>query len=123
MLTKKLSEYDHQKMIFKWADAARIKYPCLAYMHCSLNGVRMARGQAVKAKMSGMKAGVPDIFLPFKTKDYSGLFIELKVGRNKPTEDQVKFLNYLTTQNFYCTVIYGAKDAVKCIESYILGKI
>ena len=38
-----------------------------------------------KLKAEGVKAGIPDIFMAIPKKEFNGLFIELKEGKNKPT--------------------------------------
>jgi hypothetical protein len=90
-------------------------------MFSTLNGVRLKIGQARRAKESGNKRGVPDVILPFPCNGYSGLFIELKVGKNKPTPDQIKYMSYLNDVGYLAKVAYGSKEAIGIIEGYIRG--
>jgi len=91
----------------------------LKYMFATLNGVKLHMGQAKKAKASGNKRGVPDIILPYNNGKYSGLFIELKVGKNKPTKEQKDYINFLRQNNYYADVRYGSQEAVDLIVDYI----
>lgn len=112
-------EYENQCAIFNWAEWTSITYPELELLSASLNGVRLTVGQATKAKRSGMKKGWPDIELPVARGGYFGLFIELKVGYNKPSDEQLKILSALAKEGYLCHVIWGAGAAIKEIERYL----
>ena len=53
--------------------------------------------------------------------DYSGLYIELKVGRNKPSEPQQWWLDELARHGYAVYVAYGWEDARDCILGYLAG--
>jgi hypothetical protein len=114
-----LTEHQEQVLIFKWAAMNERFYPQLAYMFSTLNGVRLRIGQAKKMKDAGNKRGVPDIILPYANDDYNGLFIELKVGKNKLSVEQKDYINYLRTQNYLAVCVYGYKNAITLIKRYI----
>ena len=76
-------------------------------------------GQAIKAKRSGLKAGVPDLHLPYNNGRYTSLYIEMKYGYNKPTTAQVAWMNWLEKQGAKCVVCYSAGDAIHEIMAYI----
>jgi hypothetical protein len=118
-----MSEYAEQVHLFLWAEYNRKKYPCLNYLHASLNGVKLTIGQAVKAKRGGMKKGVPDIHLPFNNGTHTSLYIEMKVDKNKPTTEQMAWLNWLEKQGAKCAVCYCAGDAIRTILDYIGGEL
>jgi hypothetical protein len=120
-LIKKLSEHQEQTTIFKWASIYESKYPELKYMFATLNGVKLNIGQARKAKASGNKRGVPDIVFPFPNGKYNGLFIELKVGKNKPSIEQLDYIEFLKGGNFYASVCYGSNEAIDLIVDYLEG--
>ena len=101
-----LSEAEHQEKIFNWA-----KYvPELKWMF------------AVPNKKQGVKAGVSDIFLPLPRGGYHGLFIELKVGKNRPTMNQLDFLADMEKEGYQCAICYGSDEAIKKINEYIRQK-
>jgi hypothetical protein len=64
------------------------KYPALRMLHAIPNGGHRHKATAARLKAAGVKAGVPDICLPVARGDWHGLYIELKVGKNKLTEAQ-----------------------------------
>ena len=69
-----------------------------------------------------MKAGVPDLFLPVPRGPYHGLWIEMKVGRNKPTAAQEEWMDRLSEQGYKCHVCYGWQDAMGMISAYLDDK-
>ena len=119
----KISEYSEQCVVFQWVKLHKKKYPELKWLFSTLNGVKLNIGQAVKAKKSGMKAGVSDIILPAKNNKYSGLFIELKVGKNKPSKEQLEFIEFTRSQGFYSQVSYGSVEAIDLIVDYLEGNL
>lgn len=113
-----LSEAEHQEKIFNWA-----KYvPELKWMFAIPNGGYRRPLEALRLKQQGVKAGVSDIFLPLPRGGYHGLFIELKVGKNKPTNKQIEFLGHMWQLGYQCEVCYGSDEAIKKINEYIRQK-
>ena len=113
-------EAEQQKQVVTWARWASKsgKYPMLEMLHCSLNGVKLSKTQASIAKAQGMLSGVPDLFLPVPKNGYHGLFIEMKYGSNKVTENQEKFLQNAANVGYAVSVCYSAQEAIKRIEDY-----
>lgn len=70
-------------------------------------------------KRMGLRSGTPDIFIPYPTKTYHGLFIELKYGRNKATPAQEAFIKRLREQGYAAEIIWGADDAISFIINYL----
>lgn len=116
------SEFDEQCSIFTWAEYAVIKHPCLEYMYSTLNGVRLTMRQAVKAKLSGNKKGVPDIVLPYPSNGFHGLYIELKREKLSSTSaEQKKYIAYLNSVGYSAHVSKGSESAIRIIEDYLKG--
>lgn len=76
-----------------------------------INGARL--------KQAGLKAGVPDVCLPTAHGGYIGLYIEMKVKPNKPTENQKKWLRALRAAGHMTAVCYSWEEAKNLIEQYI----
>src|SRR6516225_1089574 len=112
-----------QAAVFMLAAYAMSKYPDLKYMHSSLNGVHLTSTQAKIAKGQGMLAGVSDIFLPTKRGNYSGLYIEMKVKPNILTDAQIKYMEYVKTQDYYAEVCYSWHAAKDLIINYLENKL
>lgn len=116
-------EYEAQCRIFEWAKYYESVYPEVALLNSSMNGVRLSPGLRVKTKKAGMKKGYPDILLPVKRGKYSGLYIELKIGKNKATQEQEWFLKQLANQSFYCAIVYGSDKSIELIKNYLKGDL
>ncbi len=111
-------EAAEQEKVIKWARDNEKTYPFLWMLHSSLNGVKMTKAQAGRAIAQGMLSGVPDLFLPVPKNGYHGLFIEMKYGSNKVTENQEKFLQNAANVGYAISVCYSANEAIKRIEDY-----
>lgn len=68
-------------------------------------------------------AGIPDISLPVPRGKYHGLYIELKVGSNKPSDNQLKCIKMLQDQGHRVEVCYGWVQAAAIITDYLKGGI
>ena len=113
------NEQSHQKALFCWAALNFNKYPVLKFMyHVPNGGFRNVR-EAANLKASGVRAGVPDLHLPVKCGQYSGLFIELKIGKGKASPEQEIWKAYLNEAGYYATVCHGYLEAVSVIEHYL----
>ena len=115
----KRSEASEQITLIQWCDINRCKYPELGLIFHIPNGGKRNKLEAIKLKKEGVKAGVPDLFLPYANKKYHGLFIELKYGKNKASEKQKAWINELNHQGYYAKVCVGFEEAKNTILEYI----
>ena len=97
-----MSEYEMQQEVVRLAAEAALHIPEYGLLFAVPNG-QYRRGQRPEA---GMRAGVPDLCLPAARGGYHGMFIELKVGRNKTSASQRAWLDALRDQGYYCIVVY-----------------
>lgn len=127
----KVSEHDEQVIIKKYCDIKKIP------MYANPNGVYFPIPQwlpmtfrnrlklAIQKVLSKMKAegafkkGLLDFTIPVKTKNYGALYIELKVGKNKATKEQLEWKELLEKNGNKCEVCYGSSEAIKAIEEYL----
>lgn len=108
-----------QSMLFQWCELQKGKYPMLSLLFAIPNGGSRHRLEAINLKKEGVKAGVPDLFLPVARRGYNGLFIELKYGSNKATPKQKEWINNLNAQGYKAVVCNGFDEARLTIEEYI----
>ena len=85
-------EENEQIALFRWAEYAEQQYPELALMYHIPNEGKRSAISGARLKAAGLKAGVPDVCLPVAHGGFIGLYIEMKVKTNKPTENQKKWL-------------------------------
>ena len=121
-------EHDEQVKVFEWAEIASLKFPALKMLLAIPNGAFYGGHWSVanKMKAEGVKKGVPDIFLPVVMQRSelayevdSGLWIEMKAGKNKPSEQQKWWLEQLEKQGYVTRVCYSAEEAIEAIEDYL----
>lgn len=116
------SEDEEQAAVFEWAALMEHKYPCLHIMYHVPNGEKRDKATAAKLKRMGVKPGVCDIVLPAARGGYHGLYIEMKVGDNKPSPEQKDFMRALDIEGYFVTLAYGAAEAIRLIERYVKGE-
>lgn len=114
-----MSEHDEQVALFQWAAWCVNVVPELALMFAIPNGGKRSIGTARKLKAEGVKAGVPDIFLPVARHGYNGLFIEMKSKGGKCSAEQKRFQDAVSYVGYLCAVCYSADEAAKFIDGYL----
>ena len=112
-------EAEEQVKIFQWAKLVEGHKPQLKNLYAVPNGGRRDRIEAAHLKQQGVKPGVPDICLAYPSGVYHGLYIELKVGKNKPSDLQKEWLRNLRAAGYMAIVCYGFEQAKEAIENYL----
>ncbi len=108
-----VSEHSEQCTVIEYCRLRR--YPVFAIP----NGGSRNKAEAARLKAEGVSAGVPDLFLPVPNKSHHGLFIEMKVGRNRPSPAQDNWLALLRKNGYDAQVCYGADAAIAVIDDYM----
>lgn len=99
--------------------------PALKWYHAVHNQGHGDAIRGAKAKAEGVKAGVPDTFLPVHMSYYHGLYIELKlpVYQNYRdgglSSDQIECLAFLVSEGYATFVAYGWEPAARAIQNYL----
>lgn len=123
------TEEELQAAVIKWRDEVGIhKWPELKWLHHAANGGKLAgRNKAeilrngARRKQLGVVKGIPDLFLAYSTPIYNGLYIELKVGRNKPTKEQLEYRNFVKDNGYYWCCLNDFNSIIFLIEMYMSG--
>lgn len=118
-MVQKTSEENEQTCLFRWAEFAEVQYEELKLMYHVPNEGKRSRIAGARLKAQGLKSGVPDVCLPTAHGGYIGLYIEMKVKPNKPTENQKQWLKKLREQGHLTAVCYSWEEAKQLIEQYI----
>lgn len=118
-MVQKTSEENEQMCLFRWAEFAEVQYEELKLMYHVPNEGKRSRIAGARLKAQGLKSGVPDVCLPTAHGGYIGLYIEMKVKPNKPTENQKQWLRKLREQGHLTAVCYSWEEAKQLIERYI----
>jgi len=152
-LAKSGSEFGHQTALFAWAACAALhgfEYAGddLAYNHVTRNSLSWRFGAAypvpvlsrlhaihnqghgdairgARAKAEGVRAGVPDVFLPVPRNGLCGLYVELKQQKYRNAKDgglkkgQEDWIDYLRNAGYRVEVAYGWREAAQHIQNYL----
>ena len=78
--------------MFTWAFYEAAAHPELKNLFAVPNGGLRSKTEAARLKAAGVKAGVPDIMLAVARCGFHGLFIEMKVGKNKTSAAQDEWI-------------------------------
>jgi len=119
MTTLTESEHQAQAALFAWAKLMRGRYPELNLLFAIPNAGKRTVKMGAWYKAEGLRRGVPDICLPVARNGWHGLYVELKVGRNTPTDEQETWLAALEHQGYCAQVAYGSEAAVEAVASYL----
>ena len=109
-----MSEHDQQVAVVDWCDAHGI--PVFAIP----NGGLRSKRTAAMLKAEGVKAGVPDLFIPVPKGEFAGLFVEMKdIKGRPPRKSQMEWLELLNSQGYAAYWAKGAEQAIKLIRQYV----
>lgn len=110
-----MAEADEQKIVAKYLD-----WIGALWFHPPNEAKRSVK-LASMMKAQGLKSGVPDVCILEQRNGKGGLFVEMKFGNNKPTDDQKEWLERLSRNNYAVAVCYSAEQAIKVIKEYMNG--
>jgi len=125
-------ERDEQAALFKWAAAKAQQDARWSLLFAIPNGTSASSmAEAVKAKKTGRRKGVPDMFLPIPAFAANGdikhgLFIELKRRDGRTSDlspEQRIWLAALDYQGYLASVAFGWEHAATMIETYLDGEV
>jgi hypothetical protein len=119
-------EHDLQVSIFEWAEMQKGKFPELALLFAVPNAAKRSPRQGAYMKAEGMKAGVPDIWLPVARGGFHGLVIEVKpehtpgvTTKTYPTAEQKDWIERLNTEGYLARICYGFVEIYSLILDYL----
>jgi len=124
-----MSEHDEQTAFFSWIDAQLGNYPILILAHAVINGAKLPYRRDGSGKRyspeannlirEGLRAGVPDVHLPYPSGPYAGLWIEFKYDKNKPTPKQSAYLKCLALLGYCVNICYDWISAARATIDYL----
>lgn len=140
-LAKNNTESGHQKAFFAWCAVARLHgfvaanhagsytspgwhgesqpVEALKWIHSIPNGGARDLATAARMKAEGTKRGIPDIFLPFPSGNFHGLYIELKSPiKFAISKEQKEFGEYANKVGYAFEICKGWLDAVAKLRYY-----
>jgi hypothetical protein len=121
------SEHEEQCLVFTWAAYMKGKHPELGLLFSIPNQGGFGKSAMIRGRLmvaAGLKAGVPDLFLPVSRmvdgKRKHGLFIEMKRQKDSyARKGQKEWLRKLRAERYEAVVCRGADEAIKTICEYL----
>lgn len=111
------SESNEQIAAMDWL---RLQHPDVAEHTMHIGNERKATYYAgYIMKRMGVLKGASDLFLAWPSRDFHGLFIEVKSRTGKPTPEQLKFINRMLNKGYFALVCYGADEIISTISWYL----
>jgi hypothetical protein len=114
------SEHQEQCAVIAWwrLNHKQYKLPEFALAAVPNGGARdVITGARLKAE--GVRRGTLDLMLLWPASGRHGLFIEMKVGYNKPTPEQKDFIEHLLFAGYRAVVCWSADEAIAEIKNYL----
>lgn len=114
-----LSELQEQIRVIKWWDSncERWGYLPVHLFHVP-NGGSRGEIESVNLKRSGVRPGVPDLFLAVPVSHFHGMFIEMKSETGRFDSIQEATMFEYDKQGYRCVVAYGHEEAIASIGKY-----
>ena len=117
-----MSESSDQIALFEWAALMQERLPELALLSHYPSGGKRDKVTAARLKAEGVRAGIPDLWLPCARLGYHGLYIELKVPGGRVSDKQQWWIDALREQGYRVTVCWQWLDAAAELEQYLTWK-
>ena len=114
-------ESQEQQALFQWAELNKKKYPELELLYHCPNGGRRNVIEAARLKREGVKAGVPDVFLPVARNGHHGLYLEMKSKGGRITDNQCYWIQSLMKQGYMVWICRDWENAKNAILGYLNG--
>ena len=116
-----MSEHHDQVAVCQWAAMSQGRHPELALLLAIPNGGARHIAVAAKLKAEGVRAGVPDLFLPCPRRGFNGLWIELKTKTGRLSDSQKWWISELCKQGYFAVMCRGTEEAIEAIREYLAG--
>jgi hypothetical protein len=98
--------------------------PAAKLIYAIPNGGGRSKIEAAILKGEGVRRGMLDLHLPIRRGHCTGLYLELKAGRNGPSEDQDKWAGWLSAEGHHIAFVWDSWElAWSVVEQYTMGKL
>ena len=119
-LKPRQTEHAMQCAVIKACRYLEREHPEVKYLFSVPNGGHRHIAVAARLKASGVKSGVPDLFLPLPVPGGpAGFWLEMKAPGGVTSQNQQDYLRFLAEVGFKVEVHYSAQTAVDSIRAYL----
>jgi len=113
------TEHKEQTLFFNWCLKHQLEYAFVNMIFSIPNGANFDAIRGKLLKDEGLRAGIPDMFLPVPQGKFHGMFIEMKVRKGGNVSPKQKaWMNALTEQGYLCVVAKGFQEAREHVIRY-----
>lgn len=120
------AKYDPEEQLQRdchsWNEAHITTYPLLEWMFHTPNGGKRTASEGGRLKAMGVKAGVPDLMLPFPSDYYAGVAIELKSPTGQLTDNQRKWLRRAAVSGWVVGVARTLEEHIDLWNEFMTAK-
>lgn len=109
-------EHQEQCALIEWCDWQGYPFDLIFAIP---NGGDRNPVVAAKMKAEGVRKGVLDLLLPVARGKYHGYFIEMKFGKNKPSDEQLEFAVKMKAEGYLTGCFWDWEAAAASIVTYI----
>ena len=113
------SEHMSQVVLFQYVRLYAKRNPDLNKVYAIPNGGSRHKYVAKKLKDEGVISGVLDIHCPCPRQGFSGLWIEMKHGKNKMTDNQGRWQKLMEEEGHKVVTCYCAESAKRVLFDYL----
>lgn len=117
-----MKKYTGKEKDFQITVANYLRSINAVFHHSPNEGIMKAHYGAMRKKQ-GVSSGIPDLLIFDKIGDFNGLAIELKVGYNKPTIEQLEWGEKLKANGWLWRWSNSLDEVIDIIDKYFTGKI
>ena len=129
VLGKSTTEHSHQAAFFCWLNQNKHLHQGIDFALASANGGKRDMIEAARMRTTGVKRGVPDIFIPIPCGQQHGLWIEFKKPSLEKSmkgtvtdKDQIRYRDYLISANYSHFVAFHYLQAIEATINYLSQK-
>lgn len=119
--TTNRGEEIEQSRLIKWTHKKQVRdvAPVLAFLHHSPNGGQRDAFTGAQMKALGVKRGFPDLILPYRMGDYSGLVIEMKSETGSLSTEQKDWKAHFLGEGWHFVLCRSALEALNELCLYL----
>lgn len=117
--TRPRRDLEHTEQAKFFGVLRKLKHPAVRFTFAIPNGFLDSSRKRIRAYREGMTAGVWDIFVPFASQGFHGLFLEFKSPTGTLSAEQEEFLNTVRPRGYRMEVVRSYREALLVLQDYL----
>lgn len=112
-------EHNEQAKFFAVLRLLAKKDSRLEWAHAIPNGFLRTKSMRIRAWSEGVTSGISDVFIPFPSNGFHGLYIEFKSPTGTLSKPQAEFLDCMASRGFKTQVARSCQEALVALRDYL----